>query len=261
MSTDELRASRERFLELAADFVPYLVAEREGLLFVVPTDDPTLGKLFVRSEKHKERSVLLRALELLPDVRRGTFVDVGANVGTAAFAALGAGFERVIAIEPVSKTFRLLRANLALNDAEAVVRPLRLALSDKPGTMRIDVAAGSRKARLDATGGEEVEVARLDDVVEEEVDFLLVDAEGHEVQVLAGGERVLSTGVPLVLELNPKLLELAGRIDELPALVARHYTHVVDLRDRSAELVPAERVVDLLEEYEGRSTDLLARRL
>ena len=184
MSTDELRASRERFLELAADFVPYVVAEREGLLFVVPTDDPTLGKLFVRSEKHKERSVLLRALELLPDVRRGTFVDVGANVGTAAFAALGAGFERVIAIEPVSRTFRLLRANLALNGAEDAVRPLQLALSDEPGTMRMDVAAGSRKARLDATGGEEVEVARLDDVVEGEVDFLLVDAEGHEVQVL-----------------------------------------------------------------------------
>ncbi len=174
--------------------------------------------------------MLLRALERLPDLRRGTFVDVGANVGTAAFAALGAGFERVIAIEPVPRTFRLLRANLALNGAEDAVRPLQLALSDEPGTMRMDVAAGSRKARLDATGGEEVEVARLDDVVEGEVDFLLVDAEGHEVQVLSGGARVLSTGVPLVLELNPKLLELAGRIDELPAVLAQHYTHVLDLR-------------------------------
>ena len=261
MSTDELRASRERFLELAGDFVPYVVAEREGLLFVVPTDDPTLGKLFVRREKHKERSVLLRALEQLPDVRRGTFVDVGANVGTAAFAALGAGFERVIAIEPVPRTFRLLRANLALNGVEDAVRPLQLALSDEPGTMRMDVAAGSRKARLEATGGEEVEVARLDDVVEGEVDFLLVDAEGHEVQVLSGGERVLSTGVPLVLELNPKLLELAGRIDELPAVLAQHYTHVLDLRDRSGELVPVAEVARLIEAYQGRSTDLLACRL
>jgi len=260
LSTDELRASRARFLEFARDFVPYVVAERDGLLFVIPTDDPTLGKLFVRREKHKERSVLLRALELLPDLRRGTFVDVGANVGTAALAALGAGFERVIAIEPVSRTFRLLRANLALNDAEDVVRPLRLALSDESGTMRIDVAAGLRKARLDATGGEEVEVARLDDVVDGEADFLLVDAEGHEVQVLAGGQRVLSTGVPLVLELNPKLLELAGRIGELPAVLAQHYTHVLDLRDRGGEFVPVAEVARLTEEYRGRSTDLLACR-
>jgi FkbM family methyltransferase len=260
LSADELRASRERFLELARDFVPYLVAEREGLLFVVPTDDPTLGKLFVRQEKHKERSVLLRALERLPDLRRGTFVDVGANVGTAAFAALGAGFERVIAIEPVARTFRLLRANLALNGAEDSVRPLRLALSDEPGTMGMDVAAGSRKARLDPAGGEPVEVARLDDVVEGDVDFLLVDAEGHEVQVLSGGERVLSTGVPLVVELNPKLLELAGRTDELPGLLARHYTHVLDLRSRGADFLPVAEVARLLEEYDGRSTDLLALR-
>jgi FkbM family methyltransferase len=260
LNADELRASRERFLELARDFVPYVVAERDGLLFVVPTDDPTLGKLFVRSEKHKERRVLLRALEQLPDVRRGVFVDVGANVGTAAFAALGAGFERVVAIEPVPATFRLLRANLALNGADDRVRAVRLALSDEAGTGQMDVAQGSRKARLDSAGGEQVEVARLDDVVEEEVDFLLVDAEGHEVQVLAGGERVLSTGVPLVFELNPKLLELAGRIDELPGLVARHYTHVLDLRDVGATFVPAERVAALLEEYEGRSTDLLACR-
>jgi FkbM family methyltransferase len=187
-------------------------------------------------------------------------VDVGANVGTAAFAALGAGFERVIAIEPVPRTFRLLRANLALNGAEDAVLPLQLALSDEPGTMRMDVAAGSRKARLDATGGEEVEVARLDDVVEEEVDFLLVDAEGHEVQVLSGGARVLSTGVPLVVELNPKLLELAGRIGELPAVLAQHYTHVLDLRSRGAEPLPVAEVARLIEEYEGRSTDLLACR-
>jgi hypothetical protein len=69
---------------------------------------------------------------------------------------------------------------------------------------------------------------------------------------------VLAAGVPLVIELNPKLLELAGRIDELPSRLARHYSHVLDLRDRKAAFVPVERVADLIEEYAGRSTDLLA---
>jgi hypothetical protein len=125
----------------------------------------------------------------------------------------------------------------------------------------MDVAQGSRKARLDPAGGEEVEVARLDDVVEGAVDFLLVDAEGHEVQVLVGGERVLAQGMPLVLELNPKLLELAGRTEELPGLLARHFTHVLDLRNRGASFVPVDRVGGLIEGYAGRSTDLLACRL
>ena len=238
---EELRESRERFLAAARDFVPYVVAERDGLLFVVPTDDPTLGKLFVRSEKHKERAVLLRALERLAgagtEVPRGTFVDVGANVGTAAFAALQAGFRAVLAIEPVPSTFRLLRANLALNGAEEAVRALQLAISDRSGTMRVDVAQGARKARLAAEGTEEVAVARLDDVVQDEVDFVLLDAEGHEVHALA------------------------GRRDELPGLLARHYTHVLDVRARGAEFVPVQRVADLIEAYEGHSTDLLACRL
>ncbi len=260
MSRDELRESRTRFLEAAREFVPYVVAERDGVLFVVPTDDPTLGKLFVRSEKNKERTVLVHALERVGAVRRGTFVDVGANVGTAVFAALEAGFERVLAIEPVPTTFRLLCANLALNDAEGRVRAVRLAMSDRPGTMRMDLSQGARKARL-AEEGHEVEVARLDDVViESDVDFLVVDAEGHEVHVLAGAERLLSTGVPLVFELNPKLLTLAGRRDELPGLLARHYSHVLDLRDRAADFVPVDRVAALIEDYEGRSTDVLALR-
>jgi FkbM family methyltransferase len=261
---EEQRESRERFLAAAREFVPYVVAERDGLLFVVPTDDPTLGKLFVRSEKHKERAVLLRALARLAEagveVRRGTFVDVGANVGTAAFAALQAGFRSVVAIEPVPSTFRLLRANLVLNGVEESVRTLQLALSDRAGTTAIDVSQGARKARLADTGGQEVAVARLDDVVEDEVDFLLVDAEGHEVQVLAGAERVLGGGVPLIFELNPKLLTLAGRRDELPDLLAQHYTDVLDLRARGAEFVPIGGVADLIEVYEGRSTDLLACR-
>jgi FkbM family methyltransferase len=265
MSIDRLRESRERFLAAAREFVPYVVAERDGLLFVVPTNDPTLGKLFVRSEKHKERAVLLRALERLEragiEVRRETFVDVGANVGTAAFAALQAGFRSVVAIEPVPSTFRLLRANLALNGAEEAVRGLQLAVSDRNGTMPMDVAQGSRKARLAEGGSEEVQVARLDDVVEDDVDFVLLDAEGHEVQALAGAERVLGNGAPLVLELNPKLLALAGCRDELPALLARRYTDVLDLRAKGAEFVPVERVVDLIEEYESGSTDLLACRL
>jgi hypothetical protein len=126
--------------------------------------------------------------------------------------------------------------------------------------MRIGVSHGARKARL-AAEGEEVEVARLDDVVEGGADFVLLDAEGYEPQVLAGAERVLAGGTPLVLELNPKLLGLGGRVDDLPGLLAQHYTHVLDLRDRSGELVPVAAVARLIEEYEGRSTDLLACRL
>jgi hypothetical protein len=87
-----LREPRERFLQLAQEFVPYLVAERDGLLFALPTDDRTLGKLFVARKRHKERTLLKRALTRFDgagiQASRSTLLDIGASVGTMAFAAL-----------------------------------------------------------------------------------------------------------------------------------------------------------------------------
>ena len=269
------REQRERFLADAQGLVPYLVADRDGVHFVLPTGDPTLSKLFVASEKHKERDMLRRALERLEDAgvpaSRTTFLDVGANVGTVAFAALQTGFERVIACEPVPESVRLLRANLALNDAEDRVRVVEVAVSDGGGELAVDVGLGSRKARMLVGPAERdvprVRAASLDDLVAAgvvdpgTVGFVLMDVEGHEPHVLDGGSAVFGTGVPLVLELNPKLLHLGGRSGDFGPLLARYYTHVLDLRDRGAELVPLGEVPALVERYEGRSTDLLACRL
>jgi FkbM family methyltransferase len=275
------REPRERFLQLAQEFVPYLVAERDGLLFVLPTDDPTLAKLFVRLQRHKERAVLKRTLRRLNEagiqVPRSTLLDIGASVGTMAFAALQAGFSSVVACEPLPSSFRLLRANLVLNGFEDRVRAVEVALSNRAGTATLDVERGSRQARLLARPGEspggrshEVRLARLDDLAAEgifdssEVGLLVMDAEGHECQVLEGAENVLQANVPIVMELNPKLLRLAGRFGDLAGLLARHYTHVLDLRDRSEPpFEPVDHVESLIDSFEaaGRSTDILAVRL
>jgi hypothetical protein len=80
--------------------------------------------------------------------------------------------------------------------------------------------------------------------------------------VLEGGTAVLQANVPLVMELNPKLLRLSGKIDDLADLLAPHYTHILDLRDRSdPPFDPVDRVGSLIERSEGRPTDILACRL
>jgi FkbM family methyltransferase len=194
-----------------------------------------------------------------------------------AFAALQAGFSSVVACEPLPSSFRLLRANLVLNGFEDRVRAVEVALSNRAGTATLDVEQGSRQARVLARPGEspdgrshEVRLVRLDDLAAEgifdpsEVGLLVMDAEGHECQVLEGAETVLQANVPIVMELNPKLLRLAGRIGDLAGLLARHYTHVLDLRDRSGPpFEPVDHVESLIDSSEaaGRSTDMLAVRL
>ena len=64
------------------------------------------------------------------------------------------------------------------------------------------------------------------------------------------------------MEINPKLLDLGGRVDELAHWLGSHYTHMLDLRAKpSLEFVPVDRLEALIEELEGNATDILACRL
>lgn len=143
-------------------------------------------------------------------------VDVGAHLGFfSAFAASRGA--KVISIEPNPRTFRVLERNLILNrfvNAHAV----NLAVSSQPGRMTLHVPA--RFSGLSSLAhsavlismrrdrSEEVEVAadRLDSILKKsgvsKVDWLLVDSEGWEVEVLKSAGRSLRQVDRLVLEVS-----------------------------------------------------------
>jgi len=72
--------------------------------------------------------------------------------------------------------------------------------------------------------------------------------------VLEGASALLERGVPAVLELIPRRLEL----DPLEALLARHYTHVVDLRE--GDRLPIAELGALAKRYRRGFTDVLVLR-
>ena len=277
---DRTRRARGRFLAGAAEFTRYVSVEIDGLLFLVPTDDWTMGKLFVR-QMRKELQMLPRALAILEaagcKTARTTFVDAGASIGTTTLAALQAGFFFVLACEPEPTNARLLRANVALNDVHASVRAVEVALTNRAGTALLDSHRGSlNKSRVlvGAAGAPaqtpvEVRAARLDDLAAEglfdaaAVGFLWLDVEGHEIHVLEGAGCVLERSPPLVMELYPELLRLGGMMATLPGLLARHYTHVADLRSPYQKLVSIGVVSELIDRYDRDQdhTDLLLCRL
>jgi FkbM family methyltransferase len=278
LASDE-RAARTRFVQRAASFTPYVAVDSSGMTFIVSTTERTMVKFFAK-ESRPELRVLRRALDILESAGlerpRGTFLEGGANIGTATLAALGEGFSFVVACEPEPQNARVLRANVALNGRSDVVRVLEVALSSEPGTARLDRGYGSlSKARVlgdaeETSGGQTVEVrlVPLDDLAREglfdpaEVGMLWLDVEGHEAQALGGASTTLGHSPPLVMELSPKLLRRAGGIDRLPDLLGRHYTHVADLRHGEAGgLRQVDAVPSLIEEYEQSHTDLLLCRV
>ncbi|HEY4441812.1 MAG TPA: FkbM family methyltransferase, partial [Candidatus Elarobacter sp.] len=123
-------------------------------------------------------------------------VDVGANLGVYSLHALaGIALEgRVIAFEPVPRTYEALRRNLKLNGfAESnVVVTHSKAVSDRTGIATIYYEVGNsghstlyQKSNV-AAQAMTVETVRLDDAIpDHRVDVIKIDVEGAEPVVLA----------------------------------------------------------------------------
>ncbi|NJP08771.1 MAG: FkbM family methyltransferase [Leptolyngbyaceae cyanobacterium RU_5_1] len=145
-----------------------------------------------------------------------TVIDVGANVGVYTFSAarrVGAS-GRVIAIEPFSKCIECLQATCQMNQLDWVTVRWGAA-SDRNGTAQLALYAASELNQLVTDkldpplppgAVEEVPCFTLDTLIEREnlqqVDLLKIDAEGHELQVLAGSDRLLSQFAPIILYEN-----------------------------------------------------------
>ena len=123
------------------------------------------------------------------------FVDVGANVGLYTLWAIEQGAE-VVAIEPVERAIRCLRANLALNGYEATT--IQAAVADQPGTVTMEIDRGvANRLVLEIGRGkgrvQEVPAVTLDDVIGDRVVAgCKIDVEGAESLVLKGAERALA---------------------------------------------------------------------
>lgn len=155
-------------------------------------------------------------------------LDVGANIGLFSMACAPIDGATVYGFEPVRDTFANFEHNVRSNGL-GNVRPLNIGLSDRPGRMWIGPPVATADSPsysvhpdgpVDRTIGEEAEFSTLDDFVHDEglerVDFLKVDAEGHDFQVLAGGAATIRRFRPVIqLEYETSVLDRQSGAREL----------------------------------------------
>lgn len=147
-----------------------------------------------------------------PGFRVATVFDIGANVGQSVDRFLtefpDAGIR---SFEPSRSTFEQLQAQFR---GEPRVSCFNYALSDHAGTSDMEHTEKSDLRRLVAekTDGEQPEAVEsvvlttLDAFCEEQgvvrIDYLKIDTEGHELQVLTGASRMLDSDAIAILELE-----------------------------------------------------------
>ena len=145
-----------------------------------------------------------------------TVIDVGANAGVYTFSAAKRVGESglVLSVEPFSQCVNYLNETCRINQLDWV-KVCAGAASDRNGKAKLSLSSASELNELiseddaqarNASSFEEVECFTLDSLIEKyevsRVDFLKIDAEGHELQVLKGGDRLLTEFAPIILYEN-----------------------------------------------------------
>jgi FkbM family methyltransferase len=139
------------------------------------------------------------------------FIDVGAHNGLMSIYAARKGAAKVFAFEPNPAMFELLEMNIKLNGC-ANITPIALALSDVQGTVSMetdDQNSGAAHISASATADiRDIAMDTLDHIARAKgirhANVMLIDVEGHELNVLRGAEKLIAANTPdLIIEYDP----------------------------------------------------------
>ncbi|EMI17905.1 FkbM family methyltransferase [Rhodopirellula maiorica SM1] len=143
----------------------------------------------------------------------GVFYDIGASIGIYAVTMANVckahcGYVR--AFEPVPTNLRRLEAQISENElGEELIQIERIALSNEPGTAMMDLCDDGKpgNAKITSSGQVSVEVTLLDNIWakrnREPVDFVKIDTEGWDANIITGGREMIRECRPnLLVEFN-----------------------------------------------------------
>ena len=134
-----------------------------------------------------------------------TIVEVGANIGNhLAFYAHHMDSKKIFPFEPNPAAINLLRRNIEANGLDEVVdaRGIGIGAGASYGTFSVELPYDNNlgAARLAKSGEGQLEVYPLDERLKgEAVDFIKIDVEGMEFDVLAGAAQIIDQNRPVLM--------------------------------------------------------------
>jgi len=148
-----------------------------------------------------------------------TVVEVGAYIGNhVIFYSKIVGVRAVIAFEPTLRSFGILKENIEKNELDNVLT-YNYAVANMIGLSKCNIRKENNPAKnqwflTKETDGDCIPTVTLDsEVGDVTVDFIKIDAEGMEIEVLKGGEETIKRDSPtLMVEILKENLEEFERL-------------------------------------------------
>lgn len=167
----------------------------------------------------------------------GVLVDVGAYCGSFSLRYADR-FEKIYLFEASGSNYSALIRNIELSQAEQRVVPIRAAVTERSGTVRLYLNQPDTHSLVGAGLSEDVPSVSLNDSLPDfaAVTLIKIDVEGAELGVLQGATRLLDLGkATIIAEANDDLhaIELAAflaafRYKQTSILDGRNYVFCVE---------------------------------
>ena len=127
-------------------------------------------------------------------------LDIGANIGNhTMFFCNECGVEKVYALEPCKDTFDILKRNIEINHLEQRVELFNVACGAKreKGNIVIMSNEAGRNRVVSDVGGD-IDIVAVDDLGLGKIDFVKIDVEGFEYNVIRGMAKLLERCAPII---------------------------------------------------------------
>jgi len=180
---------------------------RELQGWFLPDTDTDFDRWLVEGEyQKKQRDTILRFLEM-QDIPFENCMDVGAHVGFW-LRDLCKKFKNVYAFEPISDVRECLEKNITSKNYKL----FPFALGNENKTTRVNyIPEATGNTYISDDGNREIELKRLDEVTLPKIEYIKIDAEGYEIEVLKGGKNLIEKDKPFIhVEMKNKVLIKQG---------------------------------------------------
>lgn len=151
-------------------------------------------------------------------IKKGNvFVDVGANIGQHSIfvSKLVEDNGKVISFEPIKKLYSQFLKSIEVNNIKNI-KPYNFACGDVNEDGQISICKNNAGASSILTKNknqeiQKIKIRKLDDLIKSKVDFIKIDVEGYEPQVIFGAKNIIKKYKPkILLEYNPKIYHDKG---------------------------------------------------
>lgn len=192
---DEVRAVRNnnyrfKFRKHNTEFEFFLPNYEEDLLQYLIVN-------YANFYEHRELEYLRK--NVIP--RNAVILDIGANIGNhTVFFGKVCKAKKIYCFEPVDETYKTLCKNIELNGLENVAAANNVALGNVSGKAKIKFfnprQIGSTQVEEAPDG--DMNMARLDDYTFDRIDFIKIDVEKYELNLLKGARETLTKHSPAI---------------------------------------------------------------